>query len=597
MQDIDVDVFVVGAGPTGLVCAALLAREGVSTMAISRYPGPANSPRAHIINQRTMEVFRDLGIEDRVVAAAMPATLMGQVVWAESFTGPEIARRRAWGAAADRRSDYAQASPCDLSNIHQHVLEPILCEAAREYGADVVFGLELVSMRQEAERVVSLCRDRVTGEEVRVVSRYAVGADGDNSAVCREIGFEVEGMMALGHMVNHWFKADLSPYTAHRPGALYQMFRPGGGAAVDNAVFVNVRPWDEWVMSLPYDPAGGQPDTGAEAVAQKVREYVGDDALDVQPVSSSTWTINEAHAELMHRGRVVIAGNAAHRHPPAGGLGANTCVQDAFNLAWKLRLLLDGPAGEQLLATYTEERAPVARQIVQRANVSLAALLAIPAALGLEPGQSAEEGRARLATRMAATPEGAECRRRLAEAVRLQDYNFNALGVELGQLYSSAAIVPDGSSVPDGRDPELFHVASTAPGAPLPHAWLTRGGQQVSTLDLVGRGRFTVLTGIGGDRWREAARTVSEELGIPLETVVIGPDQDVEDAYGEWARLRETDEDGCLLVRPDHHIAFRAVRDTGAPEETLRAALMVSLARPAGPESAGLAGAGAGRSA
>ncbi|MEU2679399.1 FAD-dependent monooxygenase [Streptomyces sp. NPDC007107] len=596
MKNIDVDVFVVGAGPTGLVSAALLAREGVSVTAITRYPGLANSPRAHIINQRTMEVFRDLGIEDRVIAAAMPATLMGQVVWAESFTGPEIARRRAWGAAADRRSDYAQASPCDLTNIHQHILEPLLCEAAREYGADVIFGLELVSMRQEAERVVSLCRDRVTGEEVQVVSRYAVGADGDNSAVCREIGFEVEGMMGLGHMVNHWIKADLSPYTAHRPGALYQIFRPGGDAGVDNAVFVNVRPWDEWVMSLPYDPAAGQPDTGAEAVARKVREYVGDDALDVQPISSSTWTINEAHAELMHKGRVVIAGNAAHRHPPAGGLGANTCVQDAFNVAWKLRLLLGGPADERLLATYTEERAPVARQIVQRANTSLAALLAIPAALGLEPGQSAEEGRVRLATRLAATPEGVECRRRLADAVRLQDYNFNALGVELGQLYSSAAIVPDGAPDRSGRDPELFHEASTAPGAPLPHAWLARRGRQLSSLDLVGRGRFTVLTGIGGDGWHEAARALSEELGVPLDAVTIGPDRDVEDVYGDWARLRETEEDGCLLVRPDHHIAFRAVRGTAAPEETLRAALLAALGHPAGAVSAGLAGAGAGSS-
>ncbi|MFD4665961.1 FAD-dependent monooxygenase [Streptomyces halstedii] len=597
MKNIDVDVFVVGAGPTGLTTAALLAREGAGVTAITRYPGLANSPRAHIINQRTMEVFRDLGVEDRVIASAMPATLMGQVVWAESFTGPEIARRRAWGAAADRRSDYAGASPCDLTNIHQHVLEPILCEAAREYGADVVFNLELVSMRQEDERVVSLCRDRVTGERVRVVSRYAVGADGDNSAVCREIGFEVEGMMGLGHMVNHWIKADLSPYTAHRPGALYQVFRPGGGVTVDNAVFVNVRPWDEWVMSVPYDPAGGRPDTSAGAVVRTVRAYVGDESLDVRPVSSSTWTINEAHAEVMHRGRVVIAGNAAHRHPPAGGLGANTCVQDAFNLAWKLRLLLDGRGGESLLAAYTEERAPVARQIVQRANTSLAALMAIPAALGLEPGQSVEEGQARLDARLADTPEGVECRRRLAEAVRMQDYNFNALGVELGQRYSSATIVPDETVVQPVEDPELFHVACTTPGAPLPHVWLARGGRQLSSLDLVGRGRFTVLTGIGGDGWRDAARVLSEELVIALDTVVIGPCRDVEDVYGDWASIRGIEEDGCLLVRPDHHISFRAMRGSGAPEDVLRAALTTSLAHRAGPADAGPARTGAGSSA
>ncbi|WP_167132561.1 FAD-dependent monooxygenase [Paramicrobacterium chengjingii] len=578
MKTIDRDVLIVGAGPTGLACAALLARGGASVEAITRYRGLANSPRAHIINQRTMEVFRDLGIEDRVAAAAMPPGLMGQVIWAESLAGAEIARRRGWGA--DRRTDYEAASPCPVTNIPQHVLEPILCDAARDLGATVTLGRELVSMTQDAEGVVSLCRDRDTGEELLVRSRYAIGADGDNSTVCRELGFELEGESGLAHMLNDWFTADLAPYVAHRPGALYQVFRPGGEHVVDNAVFVNVRPWTEWVMSVPYDPREGMPSPEADAVRNRVRHYVGDNNLEVTPISTSTWTVNQMHAERMHSGRVVIAGNAAHRHPPAGGLGANTCVQDAFNLAWKLELLLAGVADEGILTTYTAERAPVARQIVDRANASLGGLMAIPDAVGLRPGMSAHDGEAQFHRRFENTDEGRQIRDRLEAAVEMQDDNFNALGVELGQFYRSDAITPDSDADARTAHSDRHYAPSTAPGSPLPHAWLTRGTQSVSSLDLVGRGQFTVLIGIGGHIWRAAAVALADELGLSIRVVSIGPGCDVDDPYSQWRSLSEIDDAGCLVVRPDRFVAYRSRSGADDPSSTLRGALQAAVCAP-----------------
>ncbi|WP_354003064.1 hypothetical protein [Microbacterium elymi] len=184
--------------------------------------------------------------------------------------------------------------------------------------------------------------------------------------------------------------------------------------------------------------------------------------------------------------------------------------------------------------------------------------MAIPSALGLQPGLSADDGDRRMHARFTATAEGAAQRAALADALAQQDANFNALGIELGHHYVSDGITADGESAPRGADPELDYVPSTTPGSPLPHAWVARAGHpQISTLDLVGHGRFTLLTGIGGERWRDAA------AGLGVDVVVIGPGQEVEDPYGDWAEARGTDEAGCVLVRPDHHVAFRSMHAPG----------------------------------
>jgi len=283
----------------------------------------------------------------------------------------------------------------------------------------------------------------------------------------------------------------------------------------------------------------------------------------------------------MKKGRVMIAGNAAHRHPPSNGLGSNTCVQDSFNLAWKLAMVVKGQAAPSLLESYSQERQPVARQIVERAMNSLYDLAPMYDALGFRVGQSSEAGDwASLDELWGDTPRGRERRRELATAIERQNYQFNAQGVELGQVYSSGAVIADGSErrQPE-RDSELYYQMTTFPGAYLPHAWLEADRRQVSTLDLVGKGRFTLLIGIGGRRWLEAARRVAREMAIPLEAVAIGHGLDADDVYCTWAKLREIEDDGCLLVRPDRHIAYRCRSMDEAPEESLRVALSRVLGR------------------
>lgn len=577
---VDTDVLVVGAGPAGLTASALLARHGVAAVTVSRYPGTANSPRAHITNQRTVEVFRDLGIEDRVRAVATPNRLMGNNVWATSFAGEEIARLRSWGTGVDRAADYAAASPCSMCNAPQHLLEPLLLDRARELSADIRFSTELVDLTQDASGVTGTVRERETGREYTIRARYAIGADGARSLVAERCGFAFDGEAGLGAALNMWLEVDLSRYTEHRPGVLYWTAQPGNSYWVGSGTWICVRPWSEWVLLCMYDPADGEPDVSTEAVIARARATIGDPDAEIRVKNVSKWQINHMVAREYRRGRVFLAGDAAHRHPPANGLGSNTSIQDAWNLSWKLALVLSGQAGEALLDTYHAERQPVGRRVVDRAMKSVQDMAPIPDALGFRHGQSAEDGWASLRELFSDAPGATERRARLEQAVALQHYQFNAHGVELDQRYRSSAIADDGSPFPEPtRDPELYHHPTTHPGAALPHAWLQHGIERVSTLDLAGHGRFALLVGIGGEPWAAAAAKLAEELGVELPVHSVGYRCAYDDVLGEWRRRREVGDRGALLVRPDRYVAWRApdLPTTGTPEDALRTALRTAL--------------------
>jgi 2,4-dichlorophenol 6-monooxygenase len=256
-------------------------------------------------------------------------------------------------------------------------------------------------------------------------------------------------------------------------------------------------------------------------------------------------------------------GDAVHRHPPTNGLGLNMSIADAYNLGWKLALVLAGRAGAALLDSYSAERQPVGAQGVQRAITSLQEGAAIEAALGYEPGQPAETGWQGLSTLYEPGPAGDERRDALRKAIELSNYQFNAHGVELGYRYRSGVIVDDGS--PDlvpARDPQLYYQPSTRPGARVPHARLERDGVPVSSLDLVDDLSFALLTGPGGEAWAGPAAEAAARTGVPITVHVIGGRTGVTDPYGEWAARREVDTTGCVLVRPDRHVAWRSMSHT-----------------------------------
>ena len=573
----EADVLVIGAGPAGLTASALLARYGVSAITVTKYASTANSPRAHITNQRTVEVLRDLGIEEQVRAFATPSNLMGNNVWAASFAGQEIARLMTWGSGPARKADYDSASPSAMMNAPQHLLEPVLLDAARSHGADIRFSTELVSITQDDNAVHAVVRERESGEEYAIAARYAIGADGGRSTVAAQLGFPMQGQMGLGASVNVWLEADLTKYTAHRPGVLYWISQPGSDFWVGSGTCV--KPWTEWVLLFMYDPAQGEPDLSSEALLARAHQTIGDPAVDVTIKSVGQWQINHVIAERYRQGRVFLAGDAAHRHPPANGLGSNTSIQDAYNLGWKLSMVLSGQAGDHLLDSYHDERQPVGKQVVDRAMKSVADMLPISTALGFRPDQSMDEGWAGLHELAEASAAGAARRQQLQSAVELQNYQFNTHGVELGQSYSSDAVVPDGSDAPaPTRDPELYYTPSTRPGGRLPHVWLQAGTDTVSTLDICSAGQLTLIVGIGGEPWIRAAEKTAADLGVRLSTRSVGYRQLYDDVCGDWGRISGIGDVGCLLVRPDRHIAWRSAQLPDDPAAELRRVLRHVLA-------------------
>ncbi|HWT23274.1 MAG TPA: FAD-dependent monooxygenase [Solirubrobacteraceae bacterium] len=597
---IETDVLIVGSGPAGASAAVFLSTYGVDNMVVTKYRWTANSPRAHITNQRTMEIMRDVGLQAEIEAKAVPNDLMGDTVFCTSLAGDELARLHTWGTHPRRFADYRLASPVLHNDTPQDILEPILVGAAAARGSRVRFDTEYLSLQQDADGVTATVGDRLTGERYEIRAKYLIGADGGRSKVAQDIGLPMEGQMDVAGSMNIIFHADLSRYVAHRPSVLYWVLQPGADVGGIGLGLVRmVRPWDEWLIVWGYDIDEAPPEVDEQFATKVAHELIGDDTIPITLRSTSLWSNNRMWAARYAEGRVFCMGDACHRHPPSNGLGSNTSIQDAYNLAWKLALVLQGKAAPSLLESYDAERAPVGKQIVARANQSIEEFAPIFDALGVLDTTDPEQMRANMEVRKEDSARGAEAREKLRAAIEFKNYEFNAHGVELGQRYRSAAVVPDGTPEPPyDRDPELYYHPTTWPGARLPHVWLEHQGEKltshdvaakgekVSTHDLAGKGRFALFTGIGGEAWTHAAARVSARTGVEIAAYVIGPGREVLDTYDDWARAAEVGESGCVLVRPDAHVAWRSQTIVEDPTAVLGQVMDRLLGRSAAPEPA-----------
>ncbi|WP_238998341.1 FAD-dependent monooxygenase [Nocardioides limicola] len=578
----DTDVVVVGLGPAGGVAATALASYGVRVHAVTVFPWVANGPRAHITNQRAVEVLRDLGLEEEACSQATPWDQMGDTLFTTSLAGEEIVRLQTWGTGDLRHGDYLKGSPCTMLDLPQPQMEPILINAAASRGAVISFNTEYLDHVQDTDGVTVRLRDGRTGQVFTQRARYLLGFDGARSRIVEQLGLPLKGELARAGTAYIRFRADLTRYVEHRPSVLYWIFNSKAGfGEIGMGLLRAIRPWEEWIAGWGFDMAAGEPDLSDETVIAQIRTLVGDPSVEPEIVSKSLWYVNQQHATRYSLGRVLCGGDAVHRHPPSSGLGSNTSMQDAFNLAWKVAFAVKGYAGPGLLESYSDERVPVGKQVVARANQSRKDYAALREWFDHTADDPVAAGLAKL---KAASPEGVALRQGLYAALEMKDTEFNAHGVELNQRYESSAVLPD-PSVGEEEWPRhrgLYLQATTRPGAKLPHAWLVGpDGRRISTLDVTGKGQMTLLTGIAGAAWKHAAG----KSRLPfLRTVVIGEHGTI-DPYGYWERIREIPEAGALLVRPDGYIAWRhnaEVWDADEALQLLETALCRVLDRPNG---------------
>src|SRR3954464_4717749 len=581
----DTDVVVVGLGPAGGTAALALATYGVRVHAVTMFPWVANSPRAHITNQRAAEVLRDLGIEEEAKKYATPWEQMGDPLFTPSLAGEEIVRLQTWGTGDQRYGDYLQGSPTTMLDVPQPLMEPVLIKNAAERGAIVSFHTEYLSHEQDADGVTVQFRDVRTGQLFEQRARYLLAFDGARSKVAEQIGLPFEGELARAGTAYIRFTADLSPHVAHRPSILHWIFNSQAGfGEIGMGLLRAITPWTEWIPGWGFDMGQGEPDLSDHVVIGQIRTLVGDPDLQPEIVTKSLWYVNQQHATNYQVGRVFCGGDAVHRHPPSSGLGSNTSIQDAFNLAWKVAFVVKGHAGPRLLDSYSPERMPVGKQVVARANQARKDYAGLREWFDRDSDDPVRDGLTKLKE---ASSEGVELRERLYEALELKNTEFNAHGVELNQRYESGAVLPDPSAEPEEwpRHREIYLQATTRPGAKLPHAWLGGAdGTPGSTLDVVGKGRMTLITGLAGQAWKHAARKL--DLAF-LRTVVVGEPGTI-DPYGYWHRVREVHEAGAILVRPDGYVAWRQsapVWDDAEALHQLEDALTAVLDRPVGTQS------------
>jgi 2-polyprenyl-6-methoxyphenol hydroxylase-like FAD-dependent oxidoreductase len=525
-------VVVAGGGPAGLLTAIELGRRGIACVLVEEDAGPPQFPKANATTSRSMEHYRRLGFAGEIRALGLPLDHPQDIAYFTRYATHEMARvpwRSRREAIAVREEAHSRwPTPEPLHRTQQMYIEPVLKRQAERWpSVDSRFGWRLVGMSSRRGGVSATLEEIATGRHEEFESDYLVGADGPRSIVRETLGIEYQGWSGEerdfmgGRMLALYFRSkafyDLVPtrrcwqyWAVNRVRRSFLCAIDGEGLLVYHTQL----------------PRGAAP---TETFARESLALSTGREFPIEPIGTATWTagftlVAERYADA--HGRVFIAGDAAHLFTPTGGQGYNTAVDDCANLGWKLAAACEGWGGPRLLATYATERKPIGHRNTgfARAMADSIGRMAIPADLEDE------------------TPEGARSREVLGK--QLADHcnrEFDIPGIHFGVFYGGSPVVCDDGTPPPADDWHHY-VPHATPGARAPHLWLSEG---VSIFDRFGRD-FTLLRLGGATHDAHAFAAAARRRGAKLDVIDV-PSPEARELYGR----------DLVLVRPDHHVAWR----------------------------------------
>jgi tetracenomycin A2 monooxygenase-dioxygenase len=536
MYDVKVPVLIIGGGPVGLSTAVFLGRHGVKTLLVEKRGATSRLPRAPGLQARTMELFRAAGLQPEIRALEMGnshAYFEGGIIQVRTFAEIDDAV-----VLESPSLDGPRVSPERVMGCGQDRYERVLVDKVRENGGTVKFKTELVDISQDEQGVTAILEDRETGTRNAVRADYVIGADGANSYIRESLGVKREGRGTVFNALSIYFSAPelevllkdrkfILCYATAAPGTLMGLSRLHG--------------CDPWLAAPIYFPEKGEKpeDFTDQRCIDIVRTASGKADMQVTITDKVPWQGAQLVAERFRIGRIFLAGDAGHVHPPAGGFGANTGIHDAHNLAWKLAAVIKGWAGDALLDSYDVERRQVGEAMAEQAMV-----------------------RNRI-------------RHGYADEATIKSMVDDII-ITLGYRYKSDAITgvePDAPTL----TPELSITGK--PGTRAPHVWLDRDGERISTVDLFWDS-FVLLASPGGDAWADAADRAAKQLNVPLRSYIVGNGGDLASTDWDWAQTYGVTNTGAVLVRPDAFVAWRSPELTGDPDTVISEV----LARAAGLE-------------
>ncbi|KAL4945699.1 hypothetical protein BDV06DRAFT_184278 [Aspergillus oleicola] len=569
-------VIIIGGGPVGLVTSIALSHQRIPHLLFERYPGTSIHPKAVGLNARTLEVFRALGLEDEISAAAAPPHSHSKTAWYTSL-GPErreILTRDAWGGGI-YEDEYKTFSPCRLTVLPQIRLEPILLQRARSLNPRGVFHNAEVDVVREFEDhvAVTVLQKYADGShEVKTYdAEYVIAADGGRT-VGPALEINMSGEENILDMVSAHIRAPLSLIHPDPDVLITWFIDPAKGGSINTGYLYHLGPYngnieeEEWMFACatnPVDPKKFE----KEDMLRRLNETLQlpkrlKEKIELRSISH--WLVNAVVADRFRsaKGRVFLVGDAAHRIPPWGALGLNTGIQDVHNLVWKLAFAIKdreatGRIGmDNLLRTYETERHPIALRVAQTSLSNLRNhALAMDRALGIYPTQSAEENIASLNAYFdEAHRNHGGLRTAVTAAQKVLDSEFHAPGAEVGWFYEIKDFINagnhNGQLKEDGEfDVSAYHV-STSKGHHMPHFWVVKDGVRKSVRDLIPLDKFVVFA--KSPKWSE----LEDDDYDAVVQILNGEDGHWRDEEGKWEKLPGLRRTDALLVRPDGVIAW-----------------------------------------